>query len=203
MKKASGRFLGLRKSSKLDRWIAAGCPMPAPPEVKRGVLVRYGSPSGVWVETGTLFGDTTAFLADAGAAHVYSVEASPELFQKASDRFSGSEKVTIINGLAEDVLPKILPGLVGPVSFWLDGHYSGGETFQGPLDTPIREEFAAISEHLERLGDVAILVDDFRCFGSVDFPQYPARSWLVDWASSRGLNWTVEHDIFVAGNALS
>lgn len=191
-----------RKESKIERWASAGFPPPAPPEVKRQVLSRHGSPTGIWIETGTLFGDTTAFLSESGALHVYSVEASPQFFEKAKFRFLGNNGVTIINGLAETVVPSILENVVGDVSFWLDGHYSGGETFQGAQDTPIREELSAISVRLPFLDRVTIFVDDFRCFGSSEFPSYPSKSWLVKWAEKNSFDWTVEHDIFVTGTAL-
>jgi hypothetical protein len=191
-----------RPQSKLDRWVAAGCPPPAPPEVKRQVLKRHGSHSGTWVETGTLFGDTAAFLSELGALHVYSVEPSPQFFDRARDRFSTNDGVTIIHGLAEDALPDVLKGIVGDVSFWLDGHYSGGETFQGDQDTPIREELAAITARLPLFNRVTIFVDDFRCFGTSEFPSYPSKRWLVEWAVENSLDWTVEHDIFVIGNDL-
>ena len=47
-----------------------------------------------------------------------------------------------MQGTSEVQLPKILDRLDGAVSFWLDGHFSAGVTFQGDQDTPIREELA-------------------------------------------------------------
>ena len=193
---------GSRPQSRIDRWVAAGCPLPAPPEVKVEVLKRYGSHAGTWVETGTFFGDTTAFLSELGALQVYSIEPSPQFFDRARERFVSNDGVTILHGLAEDVLPDVLKGIVGDVSFWLDGHYSGGETFQGPKDTPIREELSAIAHRLPQFNRVTIFVDDFRCFGTSDYPSYPSKRWLVEWSRKNSLDWTVEHDIFVAGNDL-
>ena len=94
----------------------------------------------------------------------------------------------------------MLSGLTGDVSFWLDGHYSGGDTYQGPLDTPIREELNEISQMLDQLNSVSVFVDDIRCFdpSSQEYSQYPSRNWLAQWADQNGLNWTIEHDIFIA-----
>jgi hypothetical protein len=49
---------------------------------------------------------------------------------------------------------------------------------------------------------VAVLVDDVRCFEPTDpdFKDYPERNFLVRWAESHGLVWMIEHDIFVAKN---
>lgn len=83
---------------------------------------------------------------------------------------------------------------------WLDGHYSAGNTFQGPIDTPIRQEMAALEERQERFAALTVLVDDVRCFdsGNDDNGAYHSRSWLVAWANRCGMAWTIEHDIFVA-----
>lgn len=183
--------------SKLDRWVGAGAAAPAPPEVKREVLRRYGF--GTWIETGTYEGDTTAFLSDLGAPHVFSIEPSLHLCNLARIRFADNSGVTVIHGLSEELMPSVISGVAGEVSFWLDGHYSGGQTFRGENDTPIRQELSAISSHLPRLSRVSILIDDFRLFGSAEHPAYPSKSWLVKWADDNELNWTVEHDIFVTG----
>lgn len=88
------------------------------------------------------------------------------------------------------------------ISFWLDGHFSGENTFQGPSDTPIRQELTTIGEHLSDFSRVSVLIDDVRCFNpSVsEYSNYPDISFLVDWAKSHKLFWTIEHDIFIATN---
>ena len=57
----------------------------------------------------------------------------------------------------------------GPALFWLDGHYSGGDTARGIHDTPINEELRAIFQPGQP--DHIVLIDDARCFG--DSPTYP------------------------------
>jgi hypothetical protein len=176
--------------------------MPAPQRVKWAVLERYGAGCDVWVETGTFVGDTTRFLADR-SARVISIEPSPDLARAAAARFADDPHVTILEGLSETELPKVLGTLQGgSISFWLDGHFSEGITHQGPTDTPIREELAAVAEHVDSFARVVVLVDDVRCFDPSDpsFSHYPDRSWLVSWADQHHLNWNIEHDIFVAWN---
>lgn len=173
--------------------------MPAPQRVKWSVLKRHGGAGDIWVETGTYLGATTAFLA-ASAKHVYSIEPEPDLARRARERFAGNERVTILEGLSEDRLPELLHDLRGSVSFWLDGHYSEGLTFQGPTDTPIRFELSLIEKSLTRLDSVKVLVDDVRCFDphSELYSDYPSPSFLVKWADANEMPWTIEHDIFVA-----
>ena len=188
-----------KKPTALEQWKARDFVMPAPQRVKWSVLRRYGQPTDVWVETGTYRGDTTAYLART-AAHVHSIEPGPELAEAARWRFRDDTRVSILQGLSEERLPELLETLEGPVSFWLDGHFSAGVTFRGPADTPIRDELDVIGRHLGRLGRVSVLVDDVRCFdpSNPSFASYPTRGWLVEWAEGHGLTWTIEHDIFAA-----
>jgi hypothetical protein len=173
--------------------------MPAPQHVKWAVIARYGRASDTWVESGTYLGGTTELLAKE-AAHVYSIEPGPELARTAMAKFADNPRVTIINGLSEEVLPELLGSLTGRLSFWLDGHYSAGATYQGPQDTPIREELDAITKNLDRFDSVRVLIDDLRCFEPQrsGFEGYPSRTFLVDWANSNDMSWAIEHDIFIA-----
>lgn len=172
---------------------------PSPPSVKRKVLVRCGLPDGTWVETGTYMGDTTAFLSEY-SKHVYTIEPSPELFKRAQARFSSNQKITCINGLSEQIFHDLLPKLSGKVNFWLDGHFSAGVTFKGPVDTPIVEELKAVEKNLARYQRAAVFIDDVRCFDPVnpEYREYPKRAFLVEWAERNGLDWHIEHDIFIA-----
>lgn len=180
-------------------WKADGYGVPAPPDVKQAVLLRYNIPASVWIETGTWHGDTTVFLAQF-ARHVWTIEPGPSLAQAASLRFADQPNVSVIEGLSETSLDGILAQVSGDVCFWLDGHYSAGDTYQGPVDTPIVAELDIITRHLDRLGHVAVLIDDVRCFDPnvPAYSHYPTRSSLVDWADSHQLTWTIEHDIFAA-----
>ena len=180
-------------------WPITGFGVPAPQHVKLNVLRRYGYPSGTWVETGTYLGDTTHVLAGL-AQHIYTIEPSAFLAERARERFKSVPKVEVCEGLSEQLLPDILDKISGPVSFWLDGHASGGLTHAGPQVTPIRDELMTIQAHLHAWPQVAVFVDDFRGFGESKQLDgaYPSRSFLVQWADANDLKWTVEHDIFVA-----
>jgi hypothetical protein len=192
----------VRRARHRLRWGRTGFDVPAPQRVKLEVIRRYGQQGGLWIETGTFLGTTTKQLAKIADA-VYTIEPSPELAAQARRRLARHANITVLEGLSEDLLPGLLDGRDGSVSFWLDGHGSGGPTFLGPLLTPIRQELQSIEDHLAQFDQVAVLVDDFRGFGAssdVD-GDYPSRSFLVDWADRNGLAWTVEHDIFAAWRA--
>ena len=180
-------------------WVARGYESPSPSWIKRGVLLRLGAKNATWVETGTFLGDTSALLAP-GSNAVYTIEPDRALFERAQARFNGDSRIHVIHGLSEDVLPRLLATLNGKVNFWLDGHYSGGITHQGPTDCPVREELASIEANLSRFESVTVLIDDIRCFDPSNplFADYPDLNYLVDWARKNGLRWHIEHDIFVA-----
>lgn len=182
-------------------WRRRGFAMPAPQDVKWAVLARYGIADGAWVETGTYLGDTTEVLARK-ARHVWSIEPEPTLAADAASRFAADSKVTIVNGTSEEMLEDVLDQVSdGPISLWLDGHYSAGVTFKGESDTPIQMELELVERRMANWSSsVVVLVDDVRCFDPSDplFAGYPPREWLVEWAVRNGMTWTIEHDIFVA-----
>lgn len=77
--------------------------------------------------------------------------------------------MTLHHGDSACVLPELVRNLDHPVLFWLDGHYSGGTTAKGMMDSPISEELAAILG--SPLKTHVILIDDARCFdGTHGYP---------------------------------
>lgn len=174
---------------------------PSPSHIKRSVLLRLGIPDAIWVETGTFMGDTAAMLATIASA-VYTIEPEKKLYESAAARFAQDSKVHAIHGLSEDVFPTLLPTLSGDVNFWLDGHYSGGITHQGPTDCPVRDELSNISANMEKFSKVMVMIDDVRCFNpSVpEYKDYPDINYLVDWARANRMRWHIEHDIFCCRN---
>lgn len=193
MKSAIGGEIALRSWRK-SKWA-----VPGPRAVKWEVLARLGNLCDTWVETGTYLGDTTNYLAR-NAKHVWTIEPSYELALRAKDRFSRLKNVTVVNGLSEEYLVQVLDSINGPLSLWLDGHFSGGITHEGPKETPIVQELAILSANIGRFPSIKILIDDFRCFSQLEQEEstYPPRTALVEFAVFNNLDWTVEQDIFCA-----
>jgi len=178
-------------------WVNRSFAAPAPNSVKQQVLLRNNLRNATWVETGTFHGKTTNFLSR-HAEFVHTTEPEPTLFLQCKKRFSQRENVSVHNELSETFLPRILPTLSGNVCLWLDGHYSGGRTFAGPNDTPLRKELQTIGTNLDRFDNIAVLIDDIRLCGSTHkYGSYPSLSELVAFADNLGLFWYIEHDIFV------
>jgi hypothetical protein len=67
--------------------------------------------------------------------------------------------------------------------FWLDGHYSGGDTAQGDLNCPVWGELEAIFGGMTQ--PFVVLIDDARCFRNVGAVDYPAVSDIEQWVAER------------------
>jgi len=124
-------------------------------------------PNPVFIETGSYIGDGINMALMAGFSEVYSIELSPQLYNKCIIRFSGRNNVHIYQGDSTIVLKKLLPKINQRVTFWLDGHYSGPGTALGKTNSPILQELAIIASH--PIKNHTILIDDVRLFGTVEF----------------------------------
>jgi hypothetical protein len=160
--------------------------------------MRYGSHAETWIETGTYLGHTTSWLAKQ-ADKVISIEPDQRLAQRAQRKVSANHRITILKGYSEELLGPVLNDVTGKVSFWLDGHFSGGVTAIGTTVTPIIHELHVIGAVLKKFEQVSIFIDDSRLFGDGIHAKngYPPREALVTWAREHEMNWTIEHDIFV------
>ncbi|MBW6486950.1 MAG: hypothetical protein K0B01_12455 [Syntrophobacterales bacterium] len=134
----------------------------------------------VLVETGTYYGEMVEAMRGI-FKHIYSIELSRELYEKARKRFNGEKHIELIWGDSGVELEKIMGKLDQPALFWLDGHYSAGETARGDKDTPIYEELNHILNAKNRRN--VIVIDDARLFGGD--PAYPGREELFAFIKSR------------------
>ena len=83
---------------------------------------------------------------------------------EASKRFINEEKIKILQGDSSEQLTPICKSIEEPSFFWLDGHWSGGNTAQGAKDCPLFEELSQIMEYFKPKCIIAI--DDVRLFGT-------------------------------------
>ena len=133
-------------------------------------LMLQGIPiPSTFVETGAYKGNGIAdLLKEPRFSTIHSIELSPKWTEHCRNRFSEEPRVQIHEGdsaivletlIAENKLPN------SPVLFYLDAHYSGGETAGQELDNgcPVLRELQAIAKR-NILGDI-IFVDDMRLMG--------------------------------------
>jgi hypothetical protein len=182
------------QSSALSEWISQGRPVPPPQVVKATALKEYGKRYAlhVLVETGTYRGDMLEALRR-DFDTIYSIELSAELFGAARDRFRNAKHIEIIRGDSGRVLASLVERLRRPALFWLDAHFSEGNTARGERDTPILQELGTILADDERRH--VALVDDARCFGGD--PAYPTLREFEDYVHSKrkDVDICVEDDI--------
>ena len=181
-------------------WQQRNFSSPAPDYIKRRTLLRNQIHNLPWIETGTYKGDTTAFLA-LNSPEVFTIEPSEKYYLQALARFAHNSKVHVIQGSSEVILEDLVVKIKNGVNFWLDGHYSGGETFLGSSPTPIIAELKIIDKVLNRTDfNFMVAIDDIRLFkGSAAHDiGYPELKSLVNWAEENNYQWHIEHDIFFA-----
>ncbi|RWQ53029.1 hypothetical protein [Mesorhizobium sp.] len=168
-------------------------PQPAEHAVKQAAIRKLSKKYGtrIFVETGTFRGDMVEAV-KREFDKVYSIELSHEFYLAAKERFAGDKNVEILHGDSGEKLREIMPLLTAPCLFWLDGHFSGGNTAKGASETPIWAELDHILAAPDR-GHV-ILIDDARLFGSD--PAYPTVEAIVELVSQKrpGLQFEVEDD---------
>jgi hypothetical protein len=161
-------------------WIAAGRPLPPPHLVKQRAIRRSAKEFHltVFIETGTYRGDMVEAV-KGDFERIYSIELGMELFGQAKRRFAADGRITILQGDSGEVLRGLLQRVDRPCLFWLDSHYSDGDTARGGLITPILRELEDISQH-PLAKEHVILIDDARLFtGEDDYPTMDALKALA------------------------
>lgn len=126
--------------------------------------VRKYSPfqTDVFIETGTYNGDTVNEVKDHYTS-VFSIELQENYARNARKRFMNDRNVSIITGDSSEQLIPICQSIKSPAFFWLDGHWSGGDTAKGAKDCPLLEELQHIVHYCAPKCIIAI--DDVRLFG--------------------------------------
>jgi hypothetical protein len=117
----------------------------------------------IFIETGTYMGDTVNEVKDS-FEKVYSIELSDIYSDRAIQRFKNNNNVNILKGDSSELLTQICKSLDKPCFFWLDGHWSGGNTAKGIKDVPLLDELNEIVNNCKM--ECVIAIDDVRLFGT-------------------------------------
>lgn len=115
-----------------------------------------------FVETGTYYGKT-AMWAETVFDHVITIEYSREIYEANLTTYGKVDNVEFLFGDSRTSLKTIVPQLSGPAIFWLDSHWSGGNTYGKDDECPLLDELRAIGESGH---SHFILIDDARLFTS-------------------------------------
>ena len=177
-------FIDLIAERKIEtdykKWEKGGKSIPPPDAVKRIAVRDYQEKSNyhILIETGTYYGDMVFAQMNYFDA-IYSIELSDYFYNKAVKRFKKYKKVHLLHGDSAVLLSSVIKDISEPVIFWLDGHYSGGNTAKGESECPVWSELDQI---ITRQLPHIILIDDARCFiGKQDYPSIEElRHYFVD-----------------------
>jgi hypothetical protein len=122
--------------------------------------------SELFIETGTHLGEGVHKALNSGYSRVISIELDDKYYQHSAAIFNSYSNVKIIKGDSAIILQDILKTVNEQATFWLDGHYSGGDTAWGKYQFPIMAELEQIKNH--HINSHTILIDDIRCWKSFD-----------------------------------
>jgi hypothetical protein len=114
-----------------------------------------------FIETGTYLGDTT-FALEPYFHRLYTIEISKKHYEATRMTYIGN-KINFIFGDSSVVFEGMLPNIPHKCIFFLDGHWSSGDTGRSTKDCPLDEEITHINNLYQPEG--IIIIDDYRLFG--------------------------------------
>ena len=120
-----------------------------------------------FIETGSYIGLGIDLALRSGFDTVFSIEIAETYYNLCDIKFKNEPRVKLILGDSYYKLGELLDKYsTTPFTYWLDGHYSGGDTGFGVEETPlIRELEFILSRNIE--GEL-IYVDDMRLYQNMN-----------------------------------
>jgi len=125
------------------------------------------------IETGTYWGEGIKdYLSTKYFDKIYSIEISNKYFLLNKEQFKNNSNVEILEGDSSEVLTELISNKKleeNPILFYLDAHFSGGDTGGANIcnGCPVLKELESISKRNVK-GDI-IFIDDMRLMGKASF----------------------------------
>jgi hypothetical protein len=147
-------------------------------------LVNFGAPDreihfiksamnlDVFVEGGTFKGGTAQKLSNLFSS-VFTIEKSDIMFDVAKKNIGHIKNINMLKGDTRKHLDEIL-STNDNILFWLDAHWSGGDTYGEEDECPLIEELQIIFRHSK---NHVILIDDARLFLAPPPLPHKHRNW--------------------------
>lgn len=124
-----------------------------------------------YIETGAYHGEGVQMVLDQYEI-VHSIELSQVWYDHCANRFKDNPKVRMHHGNSKYILPQVLTNIQAPVTVYLDGHFSAGETafgeeeINGVSSNPLLVELEIL---MARPYNDIIIIDDCRMIGKKDW----------------------------------
>lgn len=115
-----------------------------------------------FVESGTHLGHSILSL-HKHFKRLYTVEISDHYYNLCKESFKDINNVDLVLGDSVKIFPSFIEKIDTSAIFWLDGHWSCGNTGKGDLEVPLIEEIKIINTFKNK---AAIIIDDVRLFGT-------------------------------------
>jgi len=126
-----------------------------------------------FIETGTYYGKTAVWAAS-HFDNVITVEYSREIYEEAIARHGKVKNINFMFGDSRAALKAIVPELTRLAIFWLDSHWSGGETYGKRDECPLIEEIDEINKSPDTH---FMFIDDARLFTSPPPRPHQIEQW--------------------------
>ena len=140
----------------------------------------------VFVEGGTYKGGTAKNMSEK-FSKVYTIEKSDAMFDIARENLKDIPNVVMLKGDTREHLHGVLENNDN-IIFWLDAHWSGGETYGEEDECPLIEELEIIFKYDK---NYIILIDDARLFLAPPPSPHKIEKWpsLTDILKILPVNW--------------
>lgn len=159
------------------------------------VFENLGHPR-AFIETGTFEGETTQSMVHC-FDKIHTIEASQKYYEIAFKKLS-SLNVVVHLGESPEVLETLLPELNSFFCvFFLDAHFSSGETYGDYLKQPLVKELQCILKY-RNFENTLVLIDDARLLNG--YLGYPSLSKIHQLLAFEGVCTAIVDDILIIGS---